>query len=103
MDNKVFASILVAASFSFVTPVFASGYGPAPFYHPAEGAPASQRGQSVATLASNATLVGTSHRGNATVETGGITKSDSAVQSSAAGEGGVADGTSTSGSHQGNE
>jgi hypothetical protein len=100
MDNKVLASILVAASFSFVTPVFASGYGPAPFYHPAKGAPASQRGQSVATLGPNVALVGTSHRGNATVGTGGITKSDSAVQTSTAGEVGVVDGTSTSGSHQ---
>ncbi|MFP3556206.1 hypothetical protein SB861_36660 [Paraburkholderia sp. SIMBA_049] len=52
MRNKIIGLTLLAASFSFATPVFASGYGPAPFYHPTDGAPASQRGQSAATLAS---------------------------------------------------
>lgn len=51
MRNKIVVSMLVAASSSFAAPVFASGYGPAPFYNPADGAPASQRGQSAQTLA----------------------------------------------------
>lgn len=101
MRNKIIASIFVAASVSFAAPVFASGYGPAPFYHPADGAPASQRGQSAETLASNLAVVdaGASHRGNTTIETGGTAKPDSPVQNSSAGEGGVVDGTSASGAH----
>jgi hypothetical protein len=32
-------------------PAFASGYGPAPFYKPATGAPSSQKGPSAQTIA----------------------------------------------------
>lgn len=50
MNTKIIATILVAASAALAAPAFASGYGPAPFYHPLTGAPASQRGQSAQTL-----------------------------------------------------
>lgn len=46
---------LIVALFAVLSataaPAFASGYGPAPGYRPTVGAPASQRGQSVQTLA----------------------------------------------------
>lgn len=54
MRNKLIASILAAASVAVAAPAFASGYGPAPFYRPADGAPASQRGQSTQTLTAEA-------------------------------------------------
>ena len=101
MRNKIIASLLVAASFSFAAPVFASGYGPAPFYHPADGAPTSQRGQSAETLASNSTVADARESSGvkATTEIGTGSKSDTPAQTSAAGYGGIADGTSVSGSH----
>jgi hypothetical protein len=51
MKNKLLAALLVVASASIAAPAFASGYGPAPFYSPSVGAPASQQGQSVQTVA----------------------------------------------------
>jgi hypothetical protein len=51
MKTKLIAALLVAATASVAAPAFASGYGPAPFYRPAVGAPASQRGQSAQTVA----------------------------------------------------
>jgi len=51
MKTKLIIALLVAVSASVAAPAFASGYGPGPFYRPAVGAPASQRGQSVQTLA----------------------------------------------------
>ncbi|TDN61819.1 hypothetical protein [Paraburkholderia sp. BL10I2N1] len=51
MKTKFIAALLVALSASAAAPAFASGYGPAPFYRPSVGAPASQHGQSVQTLA----------------------------------------------------
>ena len=51
MKTKLIAALLVALSASAVAPAFASGYGPAPFYRPTVGAPASQRGESAQTLA----------------------------------------------------
>jgi hypothetical protein len=51
MTNKLIAALLVAASVSIAAPAFASGYGPAPFYRPSVGAPASQQGQSAQTVA----------------------------------------------------
>jgi hypothetical protein len=51
MKTKLIVALLVAFSASAAAPAFASGYGPAPFYKPAVGAPVSQRGQSVQTLA----------------------------------------------------
>jgi hypothetical protein len=51
MKTKILAALLVAASATLAAPAFASGYGPAPFYRPSVGAPASQQGQSVQTVA----------------------------------------------------
>jgi hypothetical protein len=51
MKTKLIAALLVAASASIAAPAFASGYGPAPFYRPSVGAPASQQGQSAQTVA----------------------------------------------------
>ena len=51
MKTKLIAVLLVAASASIAAPAFASGYGPAPFYRPSVGAPASQQGQSAQTVA----------------------------------------------------
>ncbi|MFC0397241.1 hypothetical protein [Paraburkholderia rhizosphaerae] len=51
MKTKLIAAVLIAASAAVAAPAFASGYGPAPFYRPTVGAPASQRGQSEQTLA----------------------------------------------------
>ncbi|WP_084688351.1 hypothetical protein [Paraburkholderia oxyphila] len=51
MKAKLVVSFLVAVSAVVAAPAFASGYGPAPFYNPAVGAPASQRGQNVQTVA----------------------------------------------------
>jgi hypothetical protein len=51
MKTKLIAALLVAASASIAAPAFASGYGPAPFYRPDVGAPASQRGVSAQTVA----------------------------------------------------
>lgn len=50
--KKYLIEALVAVSMaSAAVPAFASGYGPAPFYRPQIGAPASQRGQSAQTVA----------------------------------------------------
>jgi hypothetical protein len=51
MKTKLIAALLVAASASVAAPAFAGGYGPAPFYRPDVGAPASQRGVSEQTVA----------------------------------------------------
>lgn len=78
MKTKLIAALLVAASASLAAPAFASGYGPAPFYRPSVGAPASQRGQSAQTVA---------------VERHDANSANSAY-------GGVADGSSAAGSRQ---
>lgn len=51
MNTKLISALLVAVSAAVAAPAFASGYGPAPFYRPEAGAPASQRGVSAQTLA----------------------------------------------------
>jgi hypothetical protein len=51
MKTKFIAALLIAASASIAAPAFASGYGPAPFYRPSVGAPASQQGQNSQTVA----------------------------------------------------
>ncbi|MDE1184454.1 hypothetical protein [Paraburkholderia sp.] len=51
MKTKIIAAVLVAASATLAAPAFASGYGPAPFYRPNVGAPASQQGQNAQTVA----------------------------------------------------
>ncbi|WP_109476268.1 hypothetical protein [Paraburkholderia sp. C35] len=53
MKRALFAGLFLAAASASVSPsAFASGYGPAPFYRPYVGAPASQRGESSQTLSS---------------------------------------------------
>jgi hypothetical protein len=51
MMKKVWISISAALVTVFASSVFASGYGPAPFYGPSQGAPSSQRGMSEQTIA----------------------------------------------------
>jgi hypothetical protein len=51
MKTRIIAALLIATSAAIASPAFASGYGPAPFYRPDVGAPASQRGQSAQTVA----------------------------------------------------
>ena len=52
MNRNLIATLLVAVTAAVAAPAFASsGYGPAPSYNPIAGAPASQRGPSVQTVA----------------------------------------------------
>lgn len=51
MKRNLIATLLIAASASIAAPAFASGYGPAPSYRPAVGAPASQQGPSAQAIA----------------------------------------------------
>jgi hypothetical protein len=52
MNRNLIATLLIAVTAAVAAPAFASsGYGPAPSYNPIAGAPASQRGQSVQTVA----------------------------------------------------
>ena len=51
MNSKVFATLFFIGSSAFAGSAFASGYGPAPFYRPAVGAPSSQQGPSAQTIA----------------------------------------------------
>jgi hypothetical protein len=77
MKTKLIAAVLVAVSAAVAAPAFASGYGPAPFYRPAAGAPASQRGQSSQTVAAEQNAVA----GAATEAFGGV--ADGSSQSGA--------------------
>jgi hypothetical protein len=58
MKSKHIVSLLIAISASVAAPAFASGYGPSPFYNPTVGAPASQRGQDVQTVAAERASAG---------------------------------------------
>jgi hypothetical protein len=51
MKRNLLATLLIAASATLAAPAFASGYGPAPFYRPAAGAPTSQQGPSAQAIA----------------------------------------------------
>ncbi|MDR5838498.1 hypothetical protein [Caballeronia sp. LZ034LL] len=51
MKRNLLATLLIAVSAAVAAPAFASGYGPAPFYRPAVGAPASQQGPSAQAIA----------------------------------------------------
>jgi len=53
MKTKLIAVLFAVLSASVAAPAFASGYGPAPAYRPSTGAPESQRGQSLQTLAAS--------------------------------------------------
>jgi hypothetical protein len=69
MNKNLIAALLVAASAALAAPAFASsGYGPAPSYNPTVGAPASQRGQSVQTVAAEQAQA----NANATSSYGGV-------------------------------
>lgn len=81
MKTKLIAALLVAVSASLAAPAFASGYGPAPFYRPSVGAPVSQRGESAQAVAAERS------------GTNSVAVTDTSF-------GGVADGSSASGSRQ---
>ncbi|AUT73545.1 MULTISPECIES: hypothetical protein [Paraburkholderia] len=49
MKTKLVAAALLAATAFVSAPVFASGFGPAPYYNPIAGAPASERGPAATT------------------------------------------------------
>jgi hypothetical protein len=51
MTKSRLLTLLIATASALSTSAFASGYGPAPFYRPVEGAPASERGVSAQTIA----------------------------------------------------
>jgi len=51
VKTRILATLLLAASATVAFSAFASGYGPAPFYRPNVGAPASQQGQNAQTVA----------------------------------------------------
>jgi hypothetical protein len=51
MTKSRLLTLLIATASALSTSAFASGYGPAPFYRPAAGAPASERGVSAQTVA----------------------------------------------------
>lgn len=53
MKTKLIVVLFAVLSASVAAPAFASGYGPAPGYRPSIGAPESQRGQSLQTLAAS--------------------------------------------------
>jgi hypothetical protein len=59
MKRNLLATLLIAASATIAAPAFASGYGPAPHYQPAVGAPASQQGPSAQTIAAEEHANGT--------------------------------------------
>ena len=51
MTKSRILTLLIATASVLSTSAFASGYGPAPFYRPVVGAPASERGVSAQTVA----------------------------------------------------
>ncbi|WP_028212762.1 hypothetical protein [Paraburkholderia mimosarum] len=53
MKTKLIVVLFAVLSASVAAPAFAGGYGPAPGYRPSIGAPESQRGQSLQTLAAS--------------------------------------------------
>ena len=59
MKVKSFTALALLGLTTISSGAFASGYGPAPHYNPAVGAPASQRGQSVETVAAEKNAVST--------------------------------------------
>ena len=89
MNRNLIASVLVVVSAAVAAPAFASsGYGPAPSYNPAAGAPASQRGQSAQTIAVEQAAYGTNGSAyggvvNVVSESGGRVQSVNAQASSA--------------------
>ncbi|WP_109477018.1 hypothetical protein [Paraburkholderia sp. C35] len=62
MKTKFVAAAVLAAAAFASAPVFASGFGPAPYYNPVAGAPASQQGPA-ATTAEGGDVGATSYGG----------------------------------------
>ncbi|BDC43113.1 hypothetical protein [Paraburkholderia terrae] len=62
MKTKLVAATLLAATAFVSAPVLASGFGPAPYYNPIAGAPASERGPA-ATMAEGGDTGATSYGG----------------------------------------
>lgn len=87
MKTKLIAAALIAASAAIAAPAFASGYGPAPFYRPSVGAPASQQGQNSQTLAAEARQAAS----NTATSYGGVsdTSSQAGTRAAATGPGSV--------------
>ncbi|MFM0336446.1 hypothetical protein [Paraburkholderia fungorum] len=83
MKTKLIAALLVAVSASIAAPAFASGYGPAPFYRPSVGAPASQQGQNAQTVAAERSDAQSNSYGGVTNASSrsGARKTDSGPQS----------------------
>ncbi|MFM0325014.1 hypothetical protein [Caballeronia glebae] len=86
MKRNLIATLLIAATATLAAPAFASGYGPAPFYRPAVGAPTSQQGPSAQAIAAeehsngvNTTAFGGSH--DAVAQSGSRTQSANKAQS----------------------
>jgi hypothetical protein len=50
VNTKFISALILVLSATLSSAAFASGYGPAPYYSPSVGAPASQRGQSAQTV-----------------------------------------------------
>ena len=72
MKRTFFAALIIATT-AAAPSAFASGYGPAPFYRPNVGAPASQRGQNSQTLAAERMNIRTSYA----ADVGGVAASTS--------------------------
>jgi len=86
MKRNLLATLLIAASATLAAPAFASGYGPAPSYRPAVGAPSSQQGPSAQTFAAeeNAHAVNTTAFGgsrDSVAQSGNRTQSANKSQS----------------------
>ncbi|CAB3779453.1 hypothetical protein LMG28614_00844 [Paraburkholderia ultramafica] len=88
MNTKLLATLLIAAASTLGAPAFASGYGPAPHYRPEIGAPASQRGQSAQTVASERANAGANAYGgvNAVATQSGAQQSENGQQSVSSGQ-----------------
>lgn len=81
VSTNLAATALAVVTALLSTNVFASGYGPQPSYEPILGAPASQRGPSIQTLAakSNVAVINADAEGgtyDTHVESGGPARSD---------------------------
>lgn len=72
MKTKLVAAIVLAVTACASAPVFASGYGPAPYYNPIVGAPSSEAGPSIKTLQTNGAGVD-----KASTSYGGVTSGSS--------------------------
>lgn len=82
MHRSLVAGLLCAVTASLTSSAFASGYGPAPFYRPDTGAPASQRGPGAHTFFSrHAKAEVTNRTDSGGVETYGVQSGADATSS----------------------